>query len=485
MSELVDIPLALQLGEASANGASYASDAEMVNLMLERNPPGSRTPFSIVHTPGLGAEMGPGSGKIRGLCRSNDGTIWVIRGTTAHYSTDSGATWTAPGVTAVAGSDFCRMVDAGTHVVAVDGTYAYAINTTGATVCSRGNFSDVAYQDGYTIYAETDTDSLYVSSLDDPTTINALHFTSVDALPGDIIAVLSDHREVTVFKDSSIERYFNAGISGFPFQRATPGLIEVGIHSDASTPAFHTAAKHDGKLFWVNRDLRAYMMRGGQPVAISTPWTERYMLANIPVPSVASPTLFGLTFSLDGTPYYMISGLRNPDTAQRTALVYDIENGLWHVRYTPLDTDRYITHAVDVPPGEFVFDRVIVALYDRGAGTSTLRYMSNVSTNDSGASGQTPRVMTLPQYAPASGLRTFMPELYLDMQKASAASTVTLTWSDDGGTTYSSGLTGTANIARTRWRRLGSFYQRILRFAFSIDSKLSISGVRARIEVGE
>jgi hypothetical protein len=78
-----------------------------------------------------------------------------------------------------------------------------------------------------------------------------------------------------------------------------------------------------------------------------------------------------------------------------------------------------------------------------------------------------------------------MYELDVDMQKATASGTTTLTWSDDGGANYSSGITGTATNPRLRFQRLGSFSKRILRLTFSIASKLAITGIRARLEVGE
>ena len=78
-----------------------------------------------------------------------------------------------------------------------------------------------------------------------------------------------------------------------------------------------------------------------------------------------------------------------------------------------------------------------------------------------------------------------MPELCLDMQKPSTAGTITLQWSDDGGLSYTTGVTNTGANQRTRFQRLGSFYQRIIRLTFLIASRIAIMGVRARIEVGE
>jgi hypothetical protein len=477
VAEWVDIPLATQLGEEVPGGASYVSDAELLNLMLKENPPGSRTPFHISHTPGLTTTgiATPGSGIIRGMCVSlAQGFVWVVQGTTIYVGGHPFAAGNWSSIGTMPGTQFCRMVDSGTHIVVVDGTNARAFTASPSTATpSIEGFIDVAYQDGYTIYAKNGDDLVYVSSLDDPTTIGALDFTTVDALTGDIVGIISDHRELFVFKNSSIEHFYNAGGSGFPFQRASPGLIEKGAWSFDGNSFYGvcTIAKHENSVFWVGSDLRVYMMRGYQPAVISTPWVERRLTAAIT--SASTAVLTGSTFTSDGSAFYCIGGIGGVPTT----FVYDIKRGLWHERGSGGLT---ITHVVNTP-STAGYEYAIAAV--KGASSSTLYRLDPTVATDAGAA--ITRTMTLPQFAPASGRRTFMPELYIDMQKASTSGNVTLSWSDDGGTTFTSGTTSAANVPRTRWQRLGSFFQRILRFTFAINSKLAITGVRARIEVGE
>ena len=193
--------------------------------------------------------------------------------------------------------------------------------------------------------------------------------------------------------------------------------------------------------------------------------------------------LHGAVFDLNGQSYYLLNGfIRN---AQNESLVYDIDNGLWHRRYSPLGTERHITHVINhqLTDSNTNFHNICIAvLADSSSGNGVIYTLDPDGTNDAGASSQTTRTMTMPQLS--YGVRTFMSELYLDMEKPSATGTITLSWSDDGGATYTSGITKDGSSARTRWHRLGSFYNRILRFTFSINSKLAIMGVRARLEVG-
>lgn len=499
MSEWVDIPLAVGQAEDSPGGASYVTDAELVNLQFKENPPGSRAPYHIASVPTLKATAisgptTPGTGVGRGLCRTTNGTLFVIMGTTCYYSTDNGSNWTSIGT--MTGSSFCRMVDAGTHVVAVDiaGGNTRCFTTAAVFTPSRENFQDVAYQDGYTIYAERGSDSVYVSSLDDPTTIGALDFTTVDSTPGNVLGLISDHREVFAYKSLSTEHYFNAGGSGFPFQRSSPGLMERGLlNALDSYQGQLTISKHENAIFWAGDDYRVYLMRGNQPQVISTPWVERFLSSQNT--SIDNGVMFGFVCSLDGSAYYMLSGAFEDANPKRyITLVYDIRTGLWHKRRAPMPWNSstvtqgwYLTHSASVIDTGSGWPRVFVLANGSTLVTQTGKIFEfdPTGTNDSDADAQTTRTMTMPQYSPAPGRRTFMPELYLDMQKASAAGNVTLTWSDDGGSTFTSGTTSAANVPRVRWQRLGSFYQRILRFTFSIASRLAIMGVRARVEVGE
>jgi hypothetical protein len=496
MSEWVDIPLATQMGEDAAS--PFASDMELTNLHLKENPPGSRTPFHIAGVPALTATgsngvalAAPATGNWRGFLIAEAGftrRAWAIIGTTVYYSGNL-TSWTAVPVGTMPGSALCNMVAAGDYVVAVDGTNARAITTAESFAVSRGDFIDVAYQDGYTIFAEEGSQSIYVSSIDDPTTVGALDFTTVDAADGKIQAIIVDHRELFVFKEYAIEHYYNAGGTGFPFVRASPGLIELGVA--AAVTIRHSVRKYGNAIYWVGADRRVYRMRGYAPEPISTPWVENIMRARL----TGTQAFYASVYTYGGVPYYQIHQVLNAGGTESYDLVYDIKNGLWHKRFSPLtysggtgafnfavfDTDQF---AAAVASG-----RPVVVGRNNGNTASAL-YLLDTPTdsgvyNDAGASSQTSRIMTLPQIAPGEGRRAFMPELYLDMEKSSETSTVSLTWSDDGGATYTSAKTANPSTARVRWQRLGAFFQRILRFTLQVNDRIAITGVRARIEVGE
>jgi hypothetical protein len=481
MAPWTDIPLVTQYGKDLAGGAAYASDADLINLMVRKSPPGSRVPFHITNTPCIANfAIMAGSGGIRGFCRNKDGTYFMIRGTSVYFLGSGGGTWTIVPSGNMPGSAICRMVDADTHVVAVDGTNARAITTSQSVACSRELFSDVAYQDGFTVFTETGTNRVYSSDVDDPTTINALHFTTADALGGNCVGLISDTREIFVFKTGSIEHFFNDGSSGFPFARSSPGLIEGSTFFSGKL----TIAKYRNSVFWLGDDFRIYAMQGTVPSVISTPWVER-LLQSV---SSGSAPLYASTFSFDGAAYYVLSGMFETGIGY-FSLFYDIGSGLWHRWASALNdgtnTGVSLIAAIETAGGD-------VRLAANSTISGRTYELTNTVFSDVGESGVhipqtvTPtRVMVLPQYAPGGGRRTFMPELYLDMQKSSVDGTCNLQWSDDGGTTFNTAIAGNETLARTRWQRLGSFFHRAFKFTFAVASRVSIMGVRARVEVGE
>lgn len=471
----MDIPLATQLAESES---TYVSDADLINLMLVVNPPGSRKPFHIASTPSLAsvASQPTGTARVRGMCRRKDtGDIYVVKGTSIFKGSPN--SWGAS-LGTMPGTGFCRMIDAVTHVVIVDGTNARCVRYTDDNVSTPSieGWIDAVYMDGYTIYADLGSTSFYVSSLDDPTTINALDFTTADAIGGTIVGLATIGRELFVVKTGSIETYYNAGGNGFPYVRSSPGFIETSCwpREDAGTDTLkgvNAIQAFGGALYWLSHDMIVYEMRGYSVRRISTPAIEKYLSENY---RLIQRTAFGTAYNIDGVGYYSITF----DGGNELALVYNINAGLWHRHTSSLASADFITHAVLTDVG------ITVAIENSSADTGTIYTLDPGGSNDTGASSQVSRTMTLPQLDYGS-TRAFMPEIMLDMEKPATSGTITLSWSDDGGSNYTDGVTNSGANARTRWQRLGSFYQRNLRFDFSIDSKIAIVGVRARIEVGE
>ncbi len=459
-AEWTDLPLATQAGEGRS---AFISDAELVNLMLVPSPPGSPRPFAIMNTPGLSDPTGApgvGAGLIRGMI-SHGSYLWYVKGTTLYYY--DGVVETSVG--AIAGASRVRMVGVDTNaIVIVDGTNHYRAITSAITaiVPPAGTYADAAFLNGLTLYARSGTDELYASDRDDPTTIGALSFTTIDAIADTLVGCVVDHQEVVVFGKRHIEFWYDAGAADFPLARSSPGVAERGCASA------HTIAKYDNAIFFLGDDGRVYRLEGYRPVPISTEWVERL----IGTPSV---TAQGGIYSLDGRHYYVIC-----QGAGSVKAAYDLTTGLWHRRnHTALSSAQYVGIA-NGPHGSLSGNAYIAV--NTGGTSGAIYSLSNTTYRDSGAgSTDTTRTLTHPA-VDGDGNRMFEDAVKLVAEKVSA--TATLAFSDDGGSTYTNHSAISMNQDRVEWPRCGSFRRRIHRLSIEGNARIAIEAVRARLHRG-
>lgn len=462
MGEWIDIPLATQVGDSAS---TFISDAELTNLMVVPNPPGSLRPFSVLNTPGLSNGVGSGSGTMRGII-AHGNYVWFVRGTEL-YRYD-GTTSTLVGT--VASSGLVRMTGAGSNaiVIAVDGG-AYFATTSAVNSVSlpSGSAWAVTYQDGYTIYTRKDTDEFYISSLDDPETIGALDFSTADALPDVLVGCVSNHRELVLFGKTHIEFWYNSGNADFPFVRSSPGVAERGCFAGS------TIAKYDNSVFFLGEDRRVYRLEGYRPVPISTPWVERLISTTLSPLSNACASVH----VEQGRPVYAIN------SGNSGLLVYDIMAGIWHVR-------TYGTSAADgTCKGTCTFEATDIAggkrsymALDLVSASDDVFLINESAYRDSFASStDITRTMTCPA-VDLGGQRVFMEELHARAE--SVTGTATYSYSDDGGSNYTSHDAASMATDRLRWQRCGSFFRRIVRLTFAANARIAIDGLRARISVG-
>ncbi len=88
----------------------------------------------------------------------------------------------------------------------------------------------VTYMDGYFIYNEPGTSTVYASALNDPFTWTALDFANAEGAPDKLLAVIADKRELLMFGKRSVEVWADtANPLGFPFTRQDGAFINQGI----------------------------------------------------------------------------------------------------------------------------------------------------------------------------------------------------------------------------------------------------------------
>lgn len=313
------------LGPSYVAQSQFLSNEESINLMFEPGPEGAVSPGMLIGTAGIGSwcEVGV-SGTCRGLYRMAD-TLYAVYGTTL-YSVASSGVETSLGT--VAGTEPVVFADNGTQLVVVADTTSYSYNTATSTFAqiTDDDFlqaSSVAYLDGMFVFSQTNSWVFFISPVISAggSTVDLAAFDGADysiayTSPENIVRVLSDHKELWVFKEKSIEVWQNTGEVDFPLSRLGGAFVQRGC------AAKHSVLSEDNSVLWLGDDLVVYRAQGYIPQRISSPAVEAAIASYGTVDDARAFTwdeaghkLYGLTFPTEGVTW-----------------VYDFSTGLWHKR---------------------------------------------------------------------------------------------------------------------------------------------------------
>lgn len=482
----IDLPLPVNCGAISDSGSTFGT------LGLA---PSRRAGGAAGLTPGLSSSLSPWSSTVattaRGLIADTENAaLWAVVGTDIHHYLNSGAYTKTVLAATLSGSHQCRLVDCGTHVVVVDhhGADTRACTKSPVAVSTvvppAGSFRDVTYQDGYTIYSRDGTDEFYISALDDPTTIGALDFSTADALPGDIVGLISDHRELVIFKEGSIEFWANTG-GTFPFSRSQPGVAEVGCMARS------TIRKYGNAVYWVGSDAHVYRMGGYQPQRISVVDNGGGCAVDITSVGISSQeALFGSIISVRGTTHYTI-GVDGGDYV----CAYDIERGIWSEYYYgqtlgPMAAYRPSGYTEAVTAGQIISGGTHYVLSHIGNSVDAGAAESNrLETADNAYIYGGVALRLAPIVLPR---RATMAALEIEVRNTSSP-TYRLYMMDDDGAWTTTPMTATPFGSRVRFTRLGGFRRRWIEIYIGWDPTGApdqlvtdeITAIRALIDVGE
>ncbi len=455
MTELRPIPIGMQAYEAR----SPALRLELLeNLYLEANPDGAKGQVALLGTPGLTLHASVGDGPIRGI-KKLGANLFVVSGDELFYVDVTGA---VTFVGTIGGSNsVCRMEANRTQVAICTSGPAYAATVSGIVPLPETDLLGVAYQDGYGIFPQRGGEDWFISALDDFSSISALDVTQADVFPDNVVGVVSDHREVVIFGEESIETYVNTGNPLFPFERTGSGFVEHGCGAVGSI------AKAENLIFWLGDEGRVYVMSGYQAQPISTPAVE-FAIAS----DVNSELAEAFTYTQEGHTFYVLS-------LPSMTLVYDLVTKMWHKRRS-YRMDRWRAQG---------FQKIWRGLYVgdfQGNGIYKMDLGAFLEGSD-----QLERTMITPPFY-ASGKRMLFDELRLDCEQGVVAIDVEpkalLDWTNDFGRTWSNiirhdlGLIGEYR-RETKWFNLGSDYNRSMRIRMNSPMPVRILGLHGRTRV--
>jgi len=438
------------LGSAYVARSVNAADNRMVNLYPEIVPEGGKEAAFLQRAPGLRLLATVGTGPIRGL-NSFNGNLYVVSGEQL-YKVDS--TYVVTLIGTVSGSSApVSMANNGTQLfVACNGpSFVYNSSTLAFGAITDPDFPGaltVSYLDGYFVFIEPNSQKVWVTALNDPTSIDPLDFASAEGDPDGLVSSIVDHSQVWLFGTSSVEVWYNSGNADFPLQRIEGAFNELGC------AATFSVAKLDNSLYWLGQDARGqgiiYRANGYTGQRVSTHAVEWQIQQYDDLSDAVA-----YTYQQDGHSFYVL----NFPSANAT-WVYDVATQAWHERAGWIN-GSFVRHRGNcqtffnqtITLGDYqngniyAFDMEVYADYDRVQ--KWLRTWRALPTGQNNLK------------------RTVQHTLQLDCETGvglvsgqGSDPQVMLRWSDDAGHTWSnehwSGMGAIGQYGRrVFWRRLG------------------------------
>lgn len=467
--------------------ASYTARSKIagaqrcVNLYPEINPQDSPAPMTFYGTPGLKLwSTIPGDGAVRLLFVSSLGSLFGVRGNKL-YRYNSG-NWTQVATLATAEG---RVVgsDNGTDAVFVDGTTTAP--TVNLSTFAAGSMSGegwyganfVFFLNGRLIFNKPGTQQFYWTGLY-ALTLDPLDFASAEGSPDPIVSGVVDHLELWWFGSQTIEIFYDSGDADAPFARMQGAFNEVGC------AAPHSVNRLDNTIYWLARDRNGgsivYRANNYQPQRVSNHALEAEIAGYSRIEDA-----FSWTYQQDGHSFFVLTF----PSAKKT-WCYDVSTNQWHEREYRISDNEKTRHRANCHA--YYDGKNLVGDFENGN-----VYELDLDTyTDNGAEIQ--RIKDFPHMV-NSGYRQFFSKFVLDCQVAvgnggldvpgEADPEVWLSWSDDGGNTWSSTLVQKLGQLgefwqRVQWNRLGSGRDRIFRVATSANAKIALQGAFLEAQSG-
>lgn len=445
-----------------------------INLFPEINQLGTgkeQEVAALVPTPGLRLLVNISDDPIRGEWRASNGNLFIAAGqkfysiSSSWVATERGSLNTSTGPVS--------MADNGTYVFIVDGSsgYTWNIDTNTFAQVVDPNFlpsDQVKYLDGYFIFNQKDSKNCFFSDLN-AVTFDALDVFSAEGSPDDVIGIEVMNQNIYVFGSQSTEVFYNTGDSDNTFQRIQGAVISVGCVAPFSIHRLQNS------VLWLGGDETGngviYKSEGYQAVRISTPAIESTIRA-LTADQIAAATAY--TYQQGGHIFYCLN-----IPGSNTTWVFDGSTSLWHERaylnLWSLERHRAECHAV-------AYGENVVGDYQNGK----LYALDLETDNDNGIS--IARERTAPHIS--KGLANlFHSSFQLDMETGVGTDgtgqgndpKAVLTWSDDGGHTWSNerwASIGKIGKTKTRviWRRLGRSRDRVYKVRITDPVKVVLIG---------
>lgn len=463
-----------------------------VNMYLEVNALGtgkSDEKAVLIGMPGLELYASVGNGPIRATYTTKDNTqMYVVSGSSVFRLDITSTAKPTVEPTRIGqirtDSGSVSIADNGKQVLFVDGKYGYyttissVIAAATITNIDDPNFypaSSVYFQDGYFILNQVGTAYYFISDL-----------YSIDFLPlntanksgsSDLIkAIICNNRELFLLGNSTIEVWWDSGLSGStPFSRQDGKFSQIGCLAPATVvPLFNT-------FMWLGQSpdggAIVYQMQSSVPVRVSNHALE-YAIQH--ADNLQNATAY--SWQTEGHYFYVLN------IGGDKTWTFDLSTGQWTEQQSNIKgvTARHIvethcmfnsTHIVgDYQNGNLYFyDHDVYT--DNGYPIYKMRQTPHVANNLNRIFYKLLEIDFTPGTALLNGtINEIDPRVILEI-------------SNDGGTTWSNpivaqiGRTGNT-LKRARWQRLGSSRDRVFRVSCSDPIRFNLLSCFLDLEEG-
>lgn len=364
------------------------------------------------------------------------------------------------------------------QLVIVDGRYGYVYDLETKVFSSLETApgwlgsKTVGYLNGYFTFVDPDTQTFYVSAIEDANYLDALEFATANTSPDLLVGQVVTGRQLLLFGEVSCEVWQESGDIDFPFSANTAAYMEGGLLG-----AF-TAKELDNSVYWLGRDERGagmvFRLEGFRAQRVSTMAVEQKIQEAIRNGANMDHAV-AYTYQQGGHSFYVLQ-IPTLDTTW----VYDASSGQWHERAEFVLGD-YKQHRGKYHA--YCFGRHLIA------GDDDIIYEYDVDANTN-AGDVLVRDRISPHMATPSQDRLTFPRFELDCTvgygvAGQGQANVQLRYSNDGGIkwgdwrTASIGAVGETK-ARARFLRCGSARDRVWHVRCTDDTPFAI--IAANIE---
>ena len=399
-------------------------DERLINAHAETLGEGRNAKVRIRMSPGL-TSFGTAAAQFgaRGAIKAGDYIYVVYETGVAKYDSAGTRTTLTGGIAGTAAVSMALNAASTPQIGVIASSRYYVIEN---DVISQVPISDITgftptsicWIAGYFILTDEDG-RFFNTGLNNAKSINGLDFATAEGNPDGLLGGIALRNELWLFGEETAEVWglkSSPPARGSPFERLGGSWISKGCKS------YHSIVVVDNTLFWVGNDGIVYRNDAYRPLRVSHEGVER-SIANATSPS----TIRGGTYTIHGHAFYVISDAT-------FTWVYDIKEGRWHERKS-LRMDRW-------KASTFInaFDKWLVGTNDGGdiyeidmdvrlEGTAAIPWeLHSIDMGD------------IPERATVSCV-----EINFVTGRATHSGTVPqtapfieLSYSDDGGATYSS-----------------------------------------------